>query len=66
MDLKFDNSKMEELLSGNEIVLNQDNFLMLGDNTTNSLDGRYFGTIQKNHLKGKIEFMIYPLIQKIE
>ena len=41
-----------------KIELNGDEYLMMGDNTENSLDGRYFGGVQRRDFQGNA-FMVY-------
>lgn len=36
-------------------------YLVLGDNRTNSMDGRDFGLIDKSQIKGKVFIRIWPL-----
>ncbi len=36
-------------------------YFVMGDNRTNSTDSRIIGTISKNKIKGKTNFVIYPL-----
>lgn len=61
MDLKYNDEIFNELLKGKEIVLSDDYYLMLGDNTANSYDGRYWGLVSKKGIKGKLFFRIFPL-----
>ena len=36
------------------------NYFVLGDNRTNSTDSRMIGTIQKEQIQGKTDFVIFP------
>lgn len=48
--------------SSNDVVVVPDNhYFLLGDNSTNSLDSRYFGFIPRESLKGKIWLCYWPL-----
>jgi signal peptidase I len=38
-----------------------DCYFLLGDNSTNSLDSRYFGCVSRKLIKGKIAFCYWPL-----
>lgn len=55
-----------KLINGNEITLKEDYYLMLGDNSANSFDSRYFGYVAKSRIKGKLELMIFPKLKIIE
>ena len=44
-----------------EITLGDDEYLTLGDNTRNSLDGRYFGPIKKERILGRYSRIYWPL-----
>ena len=41
-----------------KIKLNSDEYLMMGDNTEHSLDGRFFGAVQRRDFQGNA-FMVY-------
>jgi len=47
-----------------EITLGSDEYFVLGDNTDNSLDGRYFGPIRRNSIIGKVAWIYAPLERK--
>ena len=44
------------LEEGQEIFIPEDNYFMMGDNRTNSLDSRTMGLAQKNNIFGKVLF----------
>jgi signal peptidase I len=46
------------------INLAEDEYLVLGDNSPNSLDGRYFGPIKRKNIVGKFVRIIYPSARK--
>jgi len=46
------------------ITLGPDEFLVLGDNTRNSLDGRYFGPIKRSAIIGKAFYIYAPADRK--
>jgi len=46
--------------AGNQIQLKDDEYLFFGDNTAQSLDGRYFGAVQHNDLMGPAFFVCWP------
>jgi signal peptidase I len=43
-----------------EITLVKDEYLVLGDNSKNSLDGRYFGPIKRESIIGKVTWIYWP------
>jgi signal peptidase I len=44
-----------------EIVLGRDEFLVLGDNTRNSCDSRYWGAVPRENIVGKAARIYWPL-----
>lgn len=48
------------------VTVPADSYFMMGDNRTNSMDSRYHlgdqyqGTIPRDHIKGKVQFKIFP------
>lgn len=44
-----------------KIHVPEDNFYVMGDNTSSSLDSRYWGCFEGNRLKGKAFFRYWPL-----
>ncbi|MDD2236012.1 MAG: S26 family signal peptidase [Kiritimatiellae bacterium] len=51
--------------SQNKIVLGEDEYFTLGDNTASSLDGRYYGPISGNQIVGRISRIYWP-VSRIE
>ena len=47
-----------------KIILGPDEYLVLGDNTRNSLDGRYFGPINRKAIIGKAVYIYAPADRK--
>jgi signal peptidase I len=47
-----------------KIVLGKDEYLVFGDNSQNSLDGRYFGAIKRSSIKGKVVLIYWPFERK--
>jgi len=43
-----------------EIKLDADEYFVLGDNSRNSLDGRYFGSIRRKAIVGKVTWRYFP------
>ncbi len=54
---------MKPLIANSEdtIILGAKDYLFFGDNTVNSLDGRYFGTVKQKRLLGSAFFVGMPL-----
>ena len=48
----------------NKITLGPDEYLVLGDNSQNSLDGRYYGPIKKEAIIGKAFYIYAPADRK--
>lgn len=68
LDFKYDKKIMTKLLSNEEILLNDDYYITLGDNTNNSNDSRYFGYVKESRIYGKLLFRWFPFsrIGKVE
>lgn len=43
-----------------EVVIGEDEYFVLGDNRSDSLDSRVFGSFKEKDIKGKANFTIYP------
>ena len=54
---KYAYSKTEDF---NKVEINDDEYFVLGDNRSNSLDSRVFGVFKKKDIKGKAIITIYP------
>lgn len=50
-----------ELIKNGEYTLNNDYFFMLGDNTNNSLDSRYWGFVKDERILGTLLIRYWPL-----
>ena len=48
----------------NRITLGADEYLMLGDNSANSFDGRYWGPVKRQSIIGKAEIIYAPADRK--
>ncbi len=46
---------------GDSVILGSDQYLFFGDNTTQSLDGRYFGAVNRKQILGPAFFVCWPL-----
>jgi len=61
MDLKYDDALFLKLLKGETLTLDKNYYIAMGDNTTNSLDSRFFGYVSEDRIKGKLLFRWWPL-----
>jgi len=61
MDFKYDDALFLKLLKGESLTLNKNYYMAMGDNTTNSLDSRFFGYVAEDRIKGKLLFRWWPL-----
>ncbi len=52
------------LSSGNEVVVPEKNYFMLGDNTLWSADSRYWGFVPRSNIIGKASFVFWPLTRR--
>ncbi len=43
-----------------EYILKEDEYFLIGDNRSDSLDSRYFGPVKKEDIEGKANFIIFP------
>lgn len=61
LDFKYNKKDFEALLRGEQIVLTDDYYMAMGDNTDNSQDSRYFGYVKRSDIKGKLFLRWFPL-----
>ena len=61
MDFKYDDALFLKLLKGETLTLDKNYYIAMGDNTTNSLDSRFFGYVSEDRIKGKLLFRWWPL-----
>jgi signal peptidase I len=47
-----------------KIVLGKGEYLVFGDNSQNSLDGRFYGAIKRSNIKGKVVLIYWPFERK--
>lgn len=52
------------LIEADDLALEKDQYLPLGDNTRSSLDGRYFGPVRKSALVGPAGFVYWPVSKR--
>ena len=50
--------------NGNEFQVRSNHFMVMGDNTANSLDSRFFGDIDSDYIIGKEFFVYWPLSKR--
>lgn len=61
LDFKYNKELSKELVEGKKIVLKEDYYLVLGDNTNNSFDSRYWGFVSEERIKGKPLVRFWPI-----
>lgn len=49
---------------GNEFQIRSNHFMVMGDNTSNSLDSRFFGDVDADYIIGKEFFVYWPLTKR--
>lgn len=52
------------MLAGQELVVESGRYLALGDNSANSLDGRYWGTVPGRDVVGRPLWIYYPFTKR--
>ncbi|CAM3113013.1 signal peptidase I [Streptobacillus ratti] len=60
LDFKYDKDVMTKLLNGEEIELESNYYMAMGDNTRNSNDSRFFGYVKEERIYGKLLLRWYP------
>ncbi|MGC3956748.1 MAG: signal peptidase I [Verrucomicrobiota bacterium] len=50
--------------SGTDFQVRSNHFMVMGDNTGNSLDSRYFGDVDSDYIIGKQFFVYWPLSKR--
>jgi signal peptidase I len=63
-DHYYGHGMIGNLASGNEFHVRPDYFFVMGDNTMNSLDSRYWGDFPQDKVIGKAFFIYWPLNQR--
>jgi signal peptidase I len=60
----FGHAMIQRLAPGQEVQIARGNSFMMGDNTMNSLDSRYWGDIPSSSIIGKSFFVYWPLTKR--
>ncbi|MCK4981958.1 MAG: signal peptidase I [Victivallaceae bacterium] len=58
------NVALENDLSDDGFVVPPDSYFMMGDNSRNSLDSRYWGTVARKNIVGKALFIFWPVSRR--
>ena len=60
-DFKYNDEMFMKLLNGETVTLDKNYYMAMGDNTTNSLDSRFFGYVAEDRIKGNLLLRWWPL-----
>jgi signal peptidase I len=60
----YGHGMLQQLAPGNEFHVRPDYFFVMGDNTMNSLDSRYWGDFPESKVLGKAFFIYWPINQR--
>ena len=50
----------QSLKAGGQLILGDDEYFMMGDNTNNSEDGRTWGAVKRKNIVGRALFVYWP------
>lgn len=60
----YGHALLHDFAAGRSVKVGADNFLVMGDNTFNSSDGRYWGDFPKDRVIGKSFFVYWPITDR--
>lgn len=60
LDFKRNPEIIKKLLNGESVTLEDNYYIAMGDNTSNSFDSRYFGLVAEKSIKGKLSVRWMP------
>ena len=63
-DQFYGHAMVQRLAPGQEVQIAPGNSFMMGDNTMNSLDSRYWGDIPSTSIIGKSFFVYWPITKR--
>jgi signal peptidase I len=63
-DQYYGHAMVQKLSPGSEVQIGPDNSFMMGDNTMNSLDSRYWGDIPSTSIIGRSFFVYWPISKR--
>ena len=63
LDFVHDKNILKKLMAGEtvEVILDEDYYFALGDNTDNSFDSRYWGFVKESRIRGRALVRFWPL-----
>ncbi len=63
LDFVHDKNILKKLIAGEtvEVILDEDYYFALGDNTDNSFDSRYWGFVKESRIRGRALVRFWPL-----
>jgi signal peptidase I len=63
-DTYYGHAMVRRLQPGQEVQIPQDHLFVMGDNTMDSLDSRYWGDFPASYIVGKAFFVYWPLSER--